>query len=146
MRTARDLYAKVGYPSIKDFTNIVKKKMIMNFPVTIEDVRRAEKINSPSVQALKGKTIHTKTSPVVVSDYVAVPHAIFEGNRNVILSVDVMFVNRIPFLTSIIRKLKFTTAETFHNRKTSQLVQCVTNVKALYTKREFNVTTSLMDG
>ena len=125
---------------------MIKKKMIMKCPVTIEDVRRDEKINGPSIQALKVKTIRTKPSPVVASDYVAVPHAIFEENRNVTLSVDVMFVNRIPFLTSINRHFKFTTAETLHNRTTSQLVQCVTNVKALYTKRGFNVTTSLMDG
>ena len=81
-----------------------------------------------------------------MTDYVAVPHAIFEENRNVTLSVDVMFVNRIPFLTSISRHLKFTTAETLHHRTTSQMVQCVTNVKALYTKRGFKVTTALMDG
>ena len=57
-----------------------------------------------------------------------------------------MFFNRIPFLTSISRNLKFTTAETLHNRTTSQLVQCVTNLKALYTKIGFNVTTALMYG
>ena len=57
-----------------------------------------------------------------------------------------MFVNRIPFFASISRHLKFTTADTLHNRTTSQLVQCVTNVKALYTKRGFNVTAALMDG
>ena len=37
-KTARDLYSKVGYPSIKDFANMVKENMIMNCPVTIEDV------------------------------------------------------------------------------------------------------------
>ena len=104
---------------------------------------QAENINGPSVQALKGKTIRTKPIPVV-SDYVSVPHAIFEENRNVTLSVDVMFVNRIPFITSISQHLKFTTAETHHNRTTSQLGQCVTNVKSLYTKIGFNVTTALM--
>ena len=80
-----------------------------------------------------------------MSDYVAVPHVIFEENRNVTLSVDVMFVNKIPFLTSISRHIKFTTAETLHNRTTSQLAQSVKNLKALYTKRGFNVTTALMD-
>ena len=54
-KTARDLFAKVGYPSIKDFANMINKNMIMNCPVTIEDVMRAENINGPSVQALKGK-------------------------------------------------------------------------------------------
>ena len=81
-----------------------------------------------------------------MSDYVAVPQAIFEENRIVTLSVDVMFVNRVPFLTSIRRYLRFTTVETLRNRTTRQLFQCVTNVKALYTKRGFNVTTALMDG
>ena len=121
-KKARDLYAKVGYPSISYFIIMIKKNMINNCPVTIEDVIRAEKINGPSVQALKVKTIRTKPSPVV-TNYVAVPHAIFEKNRNVTLSVDVMFVNRITFLTSIRRHLKFTTAETLHNRTTIQLVQ-----------------------
>ena len=40
--------------------------------------------------------MRTKPSPAV-TDYVTVPQAIFEENRNVTLSVDVMFVNRIPF-------------------------------------------------
>ena len=124
---------------------MIKKNMINNCPVTVEDVMRAERINNPSVHVLKGKTVRTKPI-LVVTDYVAVPHAIFEENRNVTLSVDVMFVNRIPFLTSISRNLKFTIAETLQNRTTSQLVQCVTNVKALYAKRGFNVSTALMDG
>ena len=131
--------------SIRDFIVIIKKNMINNCPVTFEDVMRPEIINGPSVQALKGKTVRKKPSPVV-KDYVAVPHAIIEENRNITLSVDVMFVNRIPFLTSISRHLKFTTAETLQNSTTSQLVQCVTNVKALYAKRGFNVSTALMDG
>ena len=54
-KTARDLYAKVGYPLIKDFVNMVKENMIMNCPVTIEDIIRSKKSNGPSVQALKGK-------------------------------------------------------------------------------------------
>ena len=119
--------------------------MINNCPVTVEDVMRSERINGPIVQALKGKTVRTKPSPVV-TDYMEVPHAIFEENRNVTLSVDVMFVNHIPFLTSISRHLKFITAETLHNRTTSQLVKCVINVKALYPKRGFNLSTALMDG
>ena len=56
-----------------------------------------------------------------------------------------MFVNRKPFLTSISRYLKFTTSDTLKNCTTSQLVQFVTNLKALYKKIGFNATTALMD-
>ena len=94
---------------------MVKKYMILNCPITIEDVMRAENINGPSIQALIVKTIRKKPSPVV-SDYLAVPHEIFEENRNVTLSIDVMFMNRFSFLTSISRHLKFTTAEALHDQ------------------------------
>ena len=53
-KTSRDLYEKVGYPSIRDFIVMIKKNMINEFTVTVEDVMRTERINGPSVQALKG--------------------------------------------------------------------------------------------
>ena len=34
-KMARDLYAKVGYPSIKEFANMIKKNMIIKCPFTI---------------------------------------------------------------------------------------------------------------
>ena len=43
-KKARDLYAKVGYPSARDFKTIISKNLILNCPVTASDVVRAEKI------------------------------------------------------------------------------------------------------
>ena len=43
-KKARDLYAKVGYPSARDFQNIIIKNLILNCPVTTSDVVRAENI------------------------------------------------------------------------------------------------------
>ena len=42
-KKARNLYAKVGYPSARDFKNIISRNLILNFPVTASDVVRAEK-------------------------------------------------------------------------------------------------------
>ena len=42
-KAARELYARVGHPSIRDFKNMVKAGMIMNCPITVDDVIRAEK-------------------------------------------------------------------------------------------------------
>ena len=39
----RDLYAKVGYPSPQYFQNLIAENMILNCPVTVEDVIRADK-------------------------------------------------------------------------------------------------------
>ena len=62
-KKARDLYTNFGYPSIREFIAMIKKNMINNCLVTIEDVMRAEKIYGPSVQALKGKKNPHKTQP-----------------------------------------------------------------------------------
>ena len=40
----RNLYAKVGYPSPRDFQKLISENMILNCPVTVEDVIRADKI------------------------------------------------------------------------------------------------------
>ena len=54
-KKARDLYAKVGYPSTRDFKNIISNNLILNCPVTASDFVRAEKIYGRDIHALKGK-------------------------------------------------------------------------------------------
>ena len=43
-KKARELYAKVGYLSARDFKNIISKNLILNCPVTASDVVCADKI------------------------------------------------------------------------------------------------------
>ena len=96
-KKARDLYVKVGYPSARDFKNIISKNLILNCPVTAGDVARAEKNYGKDIHALKGKTTRTKPKPVVI-DYLVMPKNILENNKNITLSIDIMFVNK--FLSS----------------------------------------------
>ena len=53
-KIAREFQAKVGHPSTQDLKSIVKSNLIVNCPVTAEDIDRAEKIYGPSVPILKG--------------------------------------------------------------------------------------------
>ena len=41
-KKARDLYAKVEYPSVRDFKTIISNNLILNCPVTASDVVCAE--------------------------------------------------------------------------------------------------------
>ena len=59
----RDLYAKVGYPSPRDFQKLIADNMILNFPVTVEDVIRANKIYGRDIHSLKGKTTRVYSFP-----------------------------------------------------------------------------------
>ena len=45
----------------------------------------------------------------VVTDYVEIPREILESRKELEVSTDIMFINKILFLASISRRLKFTT-------------------------------------
>ena len=55
--TAWDLYSKVGHPSIHDYKAMIKNNLVLNCPVTLDDIKRASKIYGANIAALKGKTV-----------------------------------------------------------------------------------------
>ena len=83
---------------------MIKNNLILNCPVNLDDIERASKIYGANIAALKGKTVRTKSDPVI-SDYIAVPEAVLQANKNVTFSADIMFVNKIPFFTTISRDI-----------------------------------------
>ena len=107
-KRACELYSKVGFPSNKDFNSLIKNNMILNCPVTSNDVDRANTIYGPSITTLKGKSTRTKSKPVV-TDYVDVPPAVLDSNKDITLSDKIILINRIFFYAAIIRHIKFTT-------------------------------------
>ena len=118
--------------------------MILNCPVTVEDFIRADKIYGRNIHSLKGKT--TRTQPTrLVTDYVEIPPSVLEKNKHVTISIDIMYVNRIPFMATISRNIKFTTVEAIQNRTKAQLVQLIKNVFPIYTQRGLQVNNALLD-
>jgi hypothetical protein len=101
---ARNLYAGLAYPFITDYKWILKSNQIQECPVSYEDAGTTEKIWGPNIAALKGKTTRSTPEPVK-SDLVAIPTEIREIHRIVTLSIDVFFVNKIPFLLTLSRKI-----------------------------------------
>ena len=113
--------------------------------MTASDVARAEKFYGQDIHALKGKTTRTKLKPVVI-DFLVIPKNILENNKKITLSIDIMFVNKIPFVTTISLHIKFTTVEAIQKRIKSQLYKCIKNVIVIYTQRGFKVEHALLDG
>ena len=119
--------------------------MILNCPVTVEDVIRANKIYVRDIHSLKGKT--TRTQPTqLVTDYVKIPPSVLENNKHVTLSIDIMYVTRIPFVNTISCNIKFITVKAIEKRTKSQLVQSIKNVLPIYTQLGLQVDNAILDG
>ena len=116
---ARTLLAGLAFPSDTDYKWILRSNQVQECPVTTDDAVVATKIWGPDVPSLKGKTTR-RTPPTVPTDIVAVPMEIRELHRNVTLSIDVFFVNKVPFFLTLSHKLMFTTVTHLANRKASR--------------------------
>ena len=108
----------LGTPSKVDLKKIRSMNAISNLPVQASDVDLAEKIYGPDIGTLKGKT--TRKSPLPMeTDIIELPPEITEDRSSWELCMDVMFVNGMPFLTSITRKLFYSTIHQIQRGQTS---------------------------
>ena len=142
---AWELQVTMGRPSDKDFIQILKASSLLNCPVTPRDIVIANKLFSPDVGTLKGKT--TCRGPPIVDSPMSVDITpILKYYGEVTLCVDLMYVNKVPLLVTLSRNVKFGTVEAVKDRKETTLLRSIATVATLYPKAGFKVTTVLMDG
>ena len=111
------LIQALGYPSRKDLKRMIRLKSIGNCPVTGADVDRFYEIYGGTEGAIKGKTARKTPLEVNVDeDVISVPREIAARLNDITISLDIFFVERMPFLTSISRKLMYTTTRALQNR------------------------------
>ncbi len=124
---ARSLYASLGYASVKDFKWMLQSQ-IKDSPVLVVDAEVALKIWGPNIAALKGKTTRSKPK-VVVMDIVRITNEIREVHKIISMSIDIFFVNQIPFFITLSRNICFTMVMHLANRK---LVNIFKAFKGIY--------------
>jgi len=121
---ARSFYASLGFPSQKDFMWILRSNQIKDCPGMVKDAMAAYKIWGLSVTTLKGKTVRKKPEPVK-TDIVSIPKEICELHKEVTLTIDIFFVNIIPFFVTLSRVLYFTTVTHLPNRSLGQIFKAL---------------------
>ena len=72
----------VGYPSEKDFKNMVHAGMIPNCPITLDYIKNDNIIFGPNAPSLKGKMVRQKPKPVF-SNYNNIPKDILHLHKTV---------------------------------------------------------------
>jgi len=142
---AKDLYERLAYPSIKDFKWAVMSNQIMDCPITVDDVNVAHALWGKNIAALKGKTTRKKTIPVATST-MPVPPGLLNLHKDVTLTADVFFVNKIPFFLSLSRKICYTAVTDLVNRQVPTIFEAFKQVFRLYKTRGFQTKYLLVDG
>ena len=136
----------IGQPSIRDYIRYVENNLIPNCPVTRRDIITAEHIFRPDVGSLTGKTMRKRPIGVGLYDHTPIPSGIMEQYHDVILVVDILYVNKLPFIATISRYICFGTVEFLHNQKSTTLTEHIKQVNWLYRQRGFHPIYALMDG
>jgi hypothetical protein len=62
----------LGTPSLADFKAIIQMNLIINNPITQENIAIREQVFGPDISSLKGKTTR-KTPTPVIHDYIKIP-------------------------------------------------------------------------
>ena len=83
---------------------------IKDNPITVQDIKMAEKIFGPDISDLKGKTTRTKPLPVI-EDYMTIPEELTRAQTDVTLCMDTIKFNGLYFLTTISKNLHHRTAQ-----------------------------------
>jgi Reverse transcriptase (RNA-dependent DNA polymerase)/Zinc knuckle len=144
-KLARQLQINIGRPSTTHFIQLIKNNVIPNCPISVNDVIVAEDIFGTDIGILKGKT--TRTSGIAVGGKPnTLPNTILDHYRDITLAVDVMFVNKISFLVTVSRNIKFATVEMITNMRGETLMKGIQQVSYIYAKRGFRVRSVLVDG
>ncbi len=79
-------------------------------------------------------------------EYLSVPRLIVEPNKTVTLAADIFFVDETAFLLTVLRQIKFITAEHVATHTAKSLSKHMQRVIQVYARAGFNVRTILMDG
>jgi hypothetical protein len=142
---ARKIQNTIGRPSTRRFLRIVEKNVPRNCPIVRTDILAAEDIIGPNLGSIKGKTVR-RGGARVLTEVHQIPRAIMEKYKDIVLCVNIMFVNQLPLFVTIGRNIKFGTVELLKNRKHSTILQSFKTVSAIYKKRGFRVTMGHTDG
>ncbi len=124
------LFVIVGRPSRKAFKDLIKRGRLLNNPVTIQDYRNALQLYGEDLGVLKGKTTRTKPEHITVDITLARPR-----QRDIILSVDIMYFTGIPFLITVSRNVLFITATVLSDRKKHTIRTALQQVFRIYQGR-----------
>jgi hypothetical protein len=142
---ARNLQAGLAYPSVHDLKWIVKANMLKDSPVTSQDVDFELKIWGPSVVLLKGKTVRQKP-PFVMEEVIEVPKEIRQLHKKATLTIDIFFVNGVPYFVTLSLRICFLLVTHLQNQKFDTIFRALKAMHNFYLQCGFQIVFIKGDG
>ena len=113
--------------------------VIWDNPVTEPDVKLMECLFGSDIPTIKGKTKRQHPHQLV-SNMVSIPHELHDAQCDVCLYIDIMYVNGMPFLTTISKNIKYCTAMWVADHTAPTIKSLVESILKLYQQASFQVT------
>ena len=112
--------------------------MIQDNPVTKSNLKLMECLFRPDIPTVKGKT--TRPHPhQLVSNVVSIPHKLHDAQCDVCLHIDIMYVNGMPFLTTVSKNIKSCTTMSVADCTAPTIASLVESVLKFYQWASFQV-------
>ena len=111
---------------------------LTNCPITQSAYHIVKDIYGPNLGSLKGKTVR-QTLPHLPSGVDPVPPQILKRHPGITITMDILFVNNMPFLLSMSQGLKFMTIEALLNRQIKTIKGKISTICTLYQGHRFTV-------
>jgi hypothetical protein len=132
---ARTMQRRIGRPSTQRHMELISKGRIRNCDTTRQDIINAEDMFGPDLWSLKGKTVRKASDQVRSGGLVPIPATVMAHCRKIVLCVDVMKVNKMPFLMSVSRAIKFGTIAWLKNAKAETILTHIKNIRNIHASR-----------
>ena len=135
-----------GHPSDDTMLYAAVTNTVMNSPFSKEDIMMTIEALGKSGYAVAGKTTSTRPDEVDARTALTeIPPTILNHYKNVELSIDILFVNRIPFLATISKYIHYGTIQALPNMKIPTIEEGIESVIKSYGIRGFHIATIHVD-
>ena len=136
---ARELMSRLGHAS-SQATIALLNAGVQNCHVTPADVKNADAIFGMSIPSLKGKTMKRASAPATPT----VAPRVTQVQQ--ILTLDILFIKRIPFLLGVLIPLGLTLCATLKDRATVSVAAALRQFIATVSSRNFDIVQLRIDG
>ena len=139
-RCARKLQHTTGL-STSALLRMIDSGALANSPVTREAVRNSIIIWGESVASKKGRTTRSSPNATQIDIYTitSIPPHIINEHGMVVLCIDIMKVNKVPFFVTTSRVIKFGSATELKNMEISIIIPILVTILHIYVSRGFTV-------